>query len=452
MFQISIENYLGSVLKGEKPSSSIDELAKTIENIGGYMIKQSEQIEERLRRAASRLGEMEEDFEQIIEAIALAEPAAPAAPTAPAPSAPSAPAVGMPSAPSVGSTPSMPSAPSIGGAPGAADLQSALSGLKAPDVGSSSGPGPSMGGPVSQMQELKNAFSGGGDQSHLAAAPPRRDKSSGGGGGGPMSQMQELKNAFSGGGDQSHLPAAPPRRDTEESAAPQSMQSEIMGVLSRRRDRKEEEAEVDAEEEETGIYKSPVRGLSQQPAYKSILKPVGSEYEEVDEVESATVSTTKPGRPAAKKAKKGDRPVKKKMAGTTTNIAELAAKRFSQLLSGKKISPDEELGAEEKKVIKDKTEKMEVIQKKVAEVKNAFSAAFTKGMEAQKGTPPKKPTEEAVIETEPEVKEEKIKVELKPPKKEPVKKPAEKKTKAKKSGSKVDLQSRLKGAFSEKKK
>ena len=140
MFQISIENYLGSVLKGEKPSSSIDELAKTIESIGGYMIKTSEEIETRLKTTASRLVGLEEDFEQIIEAIALAEPEAPAP----------APAMGGSSGPSMGDSPSMPSAPNmdgpvsaapnVGGAPGASDLQSALSGLKAPDVGPSTGP------------------------------------------------------------------------------------------------------------------------------------------------------------------------------------------------------------------------------------------------------------------------------------------------------------------------
>ena len=471
MIQISIENYLGSVLKGEKPSSSIDELAKTIENIGGYMIKQSEGIEERLRKAASRLGELEEDFEQIIEAIALAEPEPAPAPAAPTPSAPSAPSVGGPSSPGMPTAPDLggsapvsaaPSAPSVGGAPGASDIQSALSGLKTPDKAPSAGPsaGPSGGGgPMSQMQELKNAFSGSGDKSHLAAAPPRRDESApAGGGGGPMSQMQELKNAFSGSGDQSHLAAAPPRRDSgEESAAPQSMQSEIMGVLSRRRDRKSEEEEIDPEEA-SGVYKSPVRGLSQQPAYKSILKPVGSEYEEVDEVEAVSAVTEKP---KTKKAKAESPVKKKKLAGTTTNIADLAAKRFSQLLSGKKIQSDEELDEEEAVDPVEELDQMEIIQKKVAEVKDAFSAAFTKGMNAQKGKA--KPEEPAIEEEKPEVKAEKTKVEPKPPKKEPAKKPAkapakpkkkpaEKKTKAKKGGSKVDLQSRLKGAFKDKKK
>ncbi len=432
MIQISIENYLGSVLKGEKPSSSIDELAKTIENIGGYMIKQSEGIEERLRKAASRLGELEEDFEQIIEAIALAEPEPAPAPAAPTPSAPSAPSVGGPSSPGMPTAPDLggsapvsaaPSAPSVGGAPGASDLQSALSGLKAPDVAPSAGP---------------------------SAGPS--------GGGGPMSQMQELKNAFSGSGDQSHLAAAPPRRDSgEESAAPQSMQSEIMGVLSRRRDRKSEEEEIDPEEA-SGVYKSPVRGLSQQPAYKSILKPVGSEYEEVDEVEAVSAVTEKP---KTKKAKAESPVKKKKLAGTTTNIADLAAKRFSQLLSGKKIQSDEELDEEEAVDPVEELDQMEIIQKKVAEVKDAFSAAFTKGMNAQKGKA--KPEEPAIEEEKPEVKAEKTKVEPKPPKKEPAKKPAkapakpkkkpaEKKTKAKKGGSKVDLQSRLKGAFKDKKK
>jgi len=478
VFQISIENYLSSVLKGDKPSSSVDELAQTIESIGGYMIQQSEQIEDRLRKAASRLGELEEDFEQIIEAIALAEPEAPA-PAAPAPSiGGSSPA--MPSAPNLGGSAPVsaaPAPPNIGGAPGASDLQSALAGLKAPDVKPSSpSPGPSMGGPMSQMAELKNALSGGGDQSHLAAAPPKREGPTSMGGGGPMSQMAELKSALSGGGDQSHLPAAPPRRDAGEgeSSAPQSMQSEIMGVLSRRRDRKEEEVESDPEEESSGIYKSPVKGLSQQPSYKSILKPIGSSYEEVEEVGT----TAEPVVEKSEKAAKIASPAKKKMAGTTTNIAELAAKRFSQLLSGKKLQADEsdaEAREEGEEVVIDKEEEMEVIQKKVAEVKDAFSAAFTKGMNAQKG---KKPVAKpATKKAEPEVKAEKPKVEpkkeepkkvkpkkeeVKPAKKAPAKKapakkapakkaPAKKKAKPKKGKSKVDLQSRLKGAFSDKK-